>query len=56
MPDDIEDDLPPLLLDTIGTSAHAVLFAMPLVPPEENAPILVMGQRRSASRSSLRCS
>ena len=43
VPDDIEDDLAPLLLDTIGTSAHAVRFAMPLVPPEENAPILVMG-------------
>jgi threonine dehydrogenase-like Zn-dependent dehydrogenase len=43
VPDDIEDDLAPLLLDTIGTSAHAVRFAMPLVSPEENAPVLVMG-------------
>jgi threonine dehydrogenase-like Zn-dependent dehydrogenase len=43
VPDDIEDDLAPLLLDTIGTSAHAVRFAMPLVPPDETAPILVMG-------------
>lgn len=43
VPDDIDDDLAPLLLDTIGTSAHAVRFAMPLVPPESDPPVLVMG-------------
>ncbi|PRD42375.1 alcohol dehydrogenase [Phyllobacterium phragmitis] len=43
VPDDIEDDLAPLLLDTIGTSAHAVRFAMQLVPPEGKAPVLVTG-------------
>jgi threonine dehydrogenase-like Zn-dependent dehydrogenase len=43
VPDDIEDDLAPLLLDTIGTSAHAVRFVMPIVPPEGAGPVLVTG-------------
>lgn len=43
VPDDIEDSLAPLLLDTIGTSAHAVRFVARVVPPEENAPVLVTG-------------
>ena len=33
VPDDIEDSLAPLLLDTIGTSAHAVRFVSRVVPP-----------------------
>ena len=43
VPDDIEDSLAPLLLDTIGTSAHAVRFVARVVPPEESAPVLVTG-------------
>jgi threonine dehydrogenase-like Zn-dependent dehydrogenase len=43
VPDDIEDSLAPLLLDTIGTSAHAVRFAGRIVPPSEAGPVLVMG-------------
>ncbi len=43
VPDDIEDSLAPLLLDTIGTSAHAVRFAGRVVPPSEAGPVLVMG-------------
>ena len=43
VPDDIDDDLAPLLLDTIGTSAHAVRFIRPLVPPESSGPVLVTG-------------
>lgn len=43
VPDDIEDSLAPLLLDTIGTSAHAVRFAGRIVPPLEAGPVLVMG-------------
>lgn len=43
VPDDIEDNLAPLLLDTIGTSAHAVRFAGRIVPPSEAGPVLVMG-------------
>jgi len=43
VPDDIEDSLAPLLLDTIGTSAHAVRFASRIVPPSEAGPVLVMG-------------
>ena len=35
VPDDIDDSLAPLLLDTIGTSAHGVRFAAPLVPPDD---------------------
>ncbi len=33
VPDDIEDSLAPLLLDTIGTSGHAVRFVSRVVPP-----------------------
>jgi len=43
VPDDIEDRLAPLLLDTIGTSAHAVRFASRVVPPEGAGPVLVTG-------------
>lgn len=43
VPDDIDDALAPLLLDTIGTSAHAVRFVTPLVPPETCGPVLVLG-------------
>ena len=43
VPDDIEDRLAPLLLDTIGTSAHAVRFAARVVPPNEAGPVLVTG-------------
>ncbi len=43
VPDDIEDDLAPLLLDTIGTAAHGVRFVMPLVPPQTTSPVLVTG-------------
>ncbi|MBM3377435.1 MAG: alcohol dehydrogenase [Betaproteobacteria bacterium] len=41
VPDDISDDLAPLLLDTIGTSAHGIRMAKPLVPAA--CPVLVMG-------------
>ena len=43
VPDDIEDSLATLLLDTIGTSAHAVRFVRRAVPPEEAGPVLVTG-------------
>ena len=43
VPDDIDDDLAPLLLDTIGTAAHGIRFVMPLVPPAETGPVLVTG-------------
>jgi threonine dehydrogenase-like Zn-dependent dehydrogenase len=43
VPDDIEDSLAPLLLDTIGTSAHSVRFVSRVVPPREAGPVLVMG-------------
>lgn len=43
VPDDIEDDIAPLLLDTIGTAAHGIRFVQPLVPPESTAPVLVTG-------------
>jgi len=43
VPDDIEDSLAPLLLDTIGTSAHAVRFVSRVVPPDESGPVLVTG-------------
>ncbi|CAE6832839.1 L-threonine 3-dehydrogenase [Paraburkholderia aspalathi] len=43
VPDDIDDDLAPLLLDTIGTSAHAVRFIQPLVPPAQASAVLVTG-------------
>jgi propanol-preferring alcohol dehydrogenase len=40
VPDDIQDDLAPLLLDTIGTSAHGIRMARPLVPEGD---VLVTG-------------
>lgn len=43
VPDDIEDDLAPLLLDTIGTAAHGIRYVRPLVPPVDTTPILVTG-------------
>ncbi len=43
VPDDIEDELAPLLLDTIGTAAHGVRFVRQLVPPETTGPVLVTG-------------
>lgn len=43
VPDDIDDSLAPLLLDTIGTSAHAVRFAGRVVPPHDAGPVLVTG-------------
>jgi threonine dehydrogenase-like Zn-dependent dehydrogenase len=43
VPDDIEDSLAPLLLDTIGTSAHAVRFVSRVVPSDESGPVLVTG-------------
>jgi propanol-preferring alcohol dehydrogenase len=43
VPDDIDDDLAPLLLDTIGTAAHGIRFVQPLVPPADTAPVLVTG-------------
>ena len=43
VPDDVEDSLAPLLLDTIGTSAHAVRFVGNVVPPGEAGPVLVTG-------------
>ncbi len=43
VPDDIEDDFAPLLLDTIGTAAHGIRFVMPLVPPATTSPVLVTG-------------
>ena len=43
VPDDIEDDLAPLLLDTIGTSAHAVREAGKIVPAKDGPEVLVCG-------------
>ncbi|AWM00546.1 zinc-dependent alcohol dehydrogenase family protein [Bradyrhizobium amphicarpaeae] len=43
VPDDIEDSLAPLLLDTIGTSGHAVRFVGRVVPASEAGHVLVMG-------------
>jgi threonine dehydrogenase-like Zn-dependent dehydrogenase len=43
VPDDIEDSLAPLLLDTIGTSGHAVRFVSRVVPPQDAGPVLVTG-------------
>lgn len=40
VPDDIPDDLAPLLLDTVGTSGHGIRLAGPLVP---RASALVLG-------------
>jgi threonine dehydrogenase-like Zn-dependent dehydrogenase len=43
VPDDIEDSLAPLLLDTIGTSGHAVRISSLIVPPSESGSVLVTG-------------
>lgn len=43
VPDDIDDDLGPLLLDTIGTSAHAVREAERFLPRDPSRPVLVTG-------------
>lgn len=43
VPDDIDDDLAPLLLDTIGTTAHAIRFVMRLAPPGDPGAVLVTG-------------
>jgi threonine dehydrogenase-like Zn-dependent dehydrogenase len=48
VPDDIEDSLAPLLLDTIGTSAHAVRFVSRVVPPQQAEPVLVTLALRDA--------
>jgi threonine dehydrogenase-like Zn-dependent dehydrogenase len=40
VPDDIPDDLAPLLLDTIGTSGHGIRMARPIAP---QGPVLVLG-------------
>jgi propanol-preferring alcohol dehydrogenase len=40
VPDDIPDDLAPLLLDTIGTSAHGIRMARPIAPDGD---VLVTG-------------
>ena len=43
VPDDIDDDLGPLLLDTIGTSAHAVREAERFLPRQSSRNVLVTG-------------
>ena len=43
VPDDIDDDLGPLLLDTIGTSAHAVREAERFLPRKADRSVLVTG-------------
>lgn len=43
VPDDIDDTLAPMLLDTIGTAAHGIRFVQPLVPPDTTGPVLVTG-------------
>ena len=43
VPDDIDDTLAPLLLDTIGTAAHGVRFVQHLVPAETTGAVLVTG-------------
>ncbi len=40
VPEDVPDDMAPLLLDTIGTSGHGLRLARPLVPA---GPVLVIG-------------
>lgn len=42
VPDDVDDDLAPLLLDTIGTAAHGLRTVMPLLPPERSE-LLILG-------------
>lgn len=43
VPDEIDDRLAPLLLDTIGTSAHAVRRVAALLPPSAVGRVLVTG-------------
>ena len=43
VPDDIEDGIAPLLLDTIGTAAHGIRFVQNLVPPDPLSMVLVTG-------------
>jgi len=43
VPDDIEDDVAALLLDTIGTAAHGIRYVARLVPPAETDAVLVTG-------------
>ena len=46
VPDDIDDNLAPLLLDTIGTAAHALRLVRPLLPDLRDLPrlrVLVTG-------------
>jgi propanol-preferring alcohol dehydrogenase len=42
VPDDIDDDLAPLLLDTIGTAAHALRTVAPLLNPQTSQ-LLILG-------------
>jgi threonine dehydrogenase-like Zn-dependent dehydrogenase len=42
VPDDIDDDLAPLLLDTIGTAAHGLRTVRAWVPPPQ-AEVLILG-------------
>ncbi len=43
VPDDIPDDLAPLLLDTIGTAAHALRLVRPLLANSASMRVLVTG-------------
>ncbi len=43
VPDDIDDDLAPLLLDTTGTAAHGLRLVKRLLPPPAQARVLVTG-------------
>jgi len=43
VPDDIEDDVAALLLDTIGTAAHGIRYVQKLVPPASTDAVLVTG-------------
>ncbi len=43
IPDDIDDDLAPLLLDTIGTAAHALRLVQPLLKDLASMRVLITG-------------
>jgi propanol-preferring alcohol dehydrogenase len=43
VPDDIDDDLAPLLLDTTGTAAHGLRLVQRLLPPPSRTRVLVAG-------------
>ncbi len=43
VPDDVEDDLAPLLLDTIGTAAHALRLVRPLLRDVASMRVLITG-------------